>query len=331
MTINCNNSECTYCKSENSKFCYSTKSVFGDNFEIRQCLQCNAYFLSPNPTKIMLKQAYDTSYYGEQENKFGNGIIEKATDFFREKRAKRLNKYLKNGSNILDIGCGNGRFLMYVNKFGNHNIYGIEPEGGSAQRAKKVENLNLNTNFLQENYYTNNFFDAVCMFHVFEHLSNPNEVLDIVSKILKNNGILIMSFPNIASWQAFIFKGKWLHLDPPRHLFFFKPQHFIKLMQLKGYEVVKTRYFSIEQNPFGAIQSFLNLFNKKRELLFESLKKNKNYTLNSPKLLLIAQKIFFVLAFPFCIITDIIASLFKAGATIEITFIKNLKDYDVEC
>lgn len=314
------NNICAYCKSNNNIYCYSTKSIFGDIFQIRKCNICNAYFLSPNPSKQMLEQAYDISYYGDQQNKFSNNFIEKAIDIFRKNRAKHLNKYIKPNSNILDIGCGNGRLLMFMNQYGNHNLYGIEPGKEASKRAKKIIGLNLKTSFLQKNDYDNNFFDAISLYHVFEHIQNPEEVLNIISNILKPEGILVMSFPNITSWQAQIFKGYWLHLDPPRHIFFFKPNDFIKLMESKGYEVISTKYFSLEQNPFGAIQSILNIFNKKRELLFESLKKNKEYIKNTPKILIIFQKIFFVLTFPIFVVTDIFASLFKAGATVEFTF-----------
>ena len=80
--------------------------------------------------------------------------------------------------------------------------------------------------FLEKNDFAPQSFDAVTLIHVFEHLPDPRQTLEIISEILKKDGILMMSFPNIDSFQSRIFKGKWLHIDPPRHLFFFSPKDF---------------------------------------------------------------------------------------------------------
>jgi len=312
---------CGYCGAAVSSIKYHTESIYGDKFDIRICNVCQAYFLAPRPTEQMLKQAYDKTYYGEQDNKFGDGIVERTIDFFRKKRAKRLSSMLEPQSRVLDIGCGNGRFLNFLNTHRTFKIHGIEPGEGSARRAAQIEDLHLKKGFLSSDDFSPASLDAITMFHVFEHLTNPAEVLDIIGKILKPGGILIISFPNINSWQAKLFKGKWLHLDPPRHLFFFAPAEFIKLMKSKGFINTLTNYWSVEQNPFGAIQSILNLFSKKRELLFESLKGNTKYIIGTSPALIFAHKAFFVLSFPFFILCDIIACFFKAGATVEFTFI----------
>ena len=68
--------------------------------------------------------------------------------------------------------------------------------------------------------FDEDFFDVVCMWHVFEHLAQPKETLSIIKKILKPDGYLMMSLPNIGSVQSRLSRGKWLHLDPPKHLFF---------------------------------------------------------------------------------------------------------------
>lgn len=315
------NTICPYCKSKDSKKLYSTYDIFGSNYYIHYCYVCKAYFLTPNPTIEQLAQAYDESYYGEKEDKF-NPTIEKILNLFRYRRAKRVTKNLSDGSKILDIGCGNGRFLKYLLNFGNFELFGIELEGNSAKRASQIPEINLKVGALEIDDFPENTFDAISLFHVFEHLTEPRKTLEIINKILKHGGSLTISFPNIDSLQSKIFKGKWLHLDPPRHLFFFKPKDFIDLMKLLGYKVEQTHYLSLEQNPYGWIQSLLNCIFRKRELLFESLKGNKEYTKDVSAVGLFLQKVFFVLSFPVFIIFDLFDSLFSKGATVEFKFRK---------
>jgi len=319
---NINFCTCGFCKSIKSDVLYKTFDIFGNNYTINKCIDCNAYFLAPRPSDKRLAQAYDSSYYGDKEEKFSSLFVENVLDYFRGGRARRVSKYLKEGSKILDIGCGNGRFLKYLLKFGSFELYGTEMEGNSAKRASKIKEINLKTGTLNSDDFPDNFFDAVSLFHVFEHLAEPKEILETICKIVKPGGIAVFSFPNIASFQARFFKGKWLHLDPPRHLFFFDPKDFMKIMEEKGFKVVKKQYFSFEQNPFGAVQSFLNLTTKKREVLFESLKGNKDYIKEYSKFNLLVQKMFFLFSMPFFALCDVFISLCNKSATVEITFIK---------
>ncbi len=325
MSDNKNNqSICGYCKSIESVVKYKTFDIFDNQFTINKCKNCNAYFLAPRPTSEQISQAYDSSYYGEKEEKFSSPLVEKILDYFRSGRARRVSKYLKAGAKVLDVGCGNGRFLKYLLKYGTFELYGTEMEGNSAKRASRVKEINLKTGTLDSGDFEDNFFDAISLFHVFEHLVEPKETIITISKMVKPGGIAVFSFPNIASFQARFFKGKWLHLDPPRHLFFFDPKDFIEIMKEYGFNVISKHNVSFEQNPFGMVQSLLNFTTKKREVLFESLKGNANYIKEYSKINLLFQKLFFVFTMPFFAFTDLIVALFGKSATIEISFRKKL-------
>lgn len=155
------------------------------------------------------------------------------------------------------------------------------------------------------------------MFQVFEHLAEPVKYLDLISKIIKKGGLLVMSFPNIDSFQSRLFKGKWFHLDPPRHLFFLAPKVFKQIMHNYGLELVSEKHFSIEYNPFGMQQSILNTILKKRDVLYESLKGNKEYVKEYSKLGLLAQNLFIKLSAPLFIACACVDSIFRKGSTIE--------------
>jgi len=189
--------------------------------------------------------------------------------------------------------------------------------GHSADRASRIKEINLKIGQLTDNDFPDNYFDSITLFHVFEHLSEPASTLNIISKILKSGGVCVMSFPNIDSLQANVFKGKWLHLDPPRHLFYFTPTDFKNIVKNYGFEIEKTSYISTEQNPYGMIQSILNKFSKKREILFESMKGNSQYIKDVSKTTLFIHSLFFKLSFPLFAFTDILEAKLKKGATVQ--------------
>lgn len=314
---------CGYCKKTgNLESLYPVKDIFDNQFVMGRCSDCHAYSLHPRPDSELLKKAYDDSYYGESEQKFSFPLVEKILDWFREGRARQLLPFLEEGDCVLDLGCGNGRFLSSLLKKKKITAWGIEPPGKSAERAALIPGINIKKGYLEESDFKAHSLKAVSLFHVFEHLPNPSDTLDIIDNILKKNGLLMVSFPNISSWQSKIFKGHWLHLDPPRHLFFMEPGDFTLMMMQRGYTLIHEYYGSMEQNPFGMVQSILNRFSRKREILFEQMKGNKTYLQDYPKSKLFLHKLFFLSTFPFFLLTNFIAGLAKRGATVEFTFRK---------
>ncbi|MHC4865117.1 MAG: class I SAM-dependent methyltransferase [Planctomycetota bacterium] len=313
-----NSSTCGYCGESRSLKLYPTRSIAGDRFGLNRCLSCRAVFLSPQPTEEQLARAYDDTYYGPGETKF-TAPIEKALDHFRWARARRVRSYIAPQAKVLDVGCGNGRFLGYLIKRG-FGAYGTELPGRAAERAAQIPQLNLKVGPLEDAGFTEGFFDAICMWHVFEHLTAPKETLEIVRNILKPEGYLFMSLPNIDSLQSRLFKGRWLHLDPPKHPFLLGPKDLTAQMKLLGFSLMKIRHFSLEQNPFGFQQSILNCLLSKREVLYEALKGNTAYTHDYSAFSIIMQNVFCLAGFPIFALLAAVEAVLRKGGTIELVF-----------
>lgn len=312
---------CIYCRKNNAKELFFLEDIFNNQYHLKECLECGTAFLDPSPTSEQLAQAYNEDYYGEGESKF-NPTVERIIDFFRRQNAKKMAKLFGGKGAILDIGCGNGSFLFNLGKQGDFQLYGLELQGKSAQRASKIESIDLTIGELKSTTFRKNSFDAITLIHVFEHLPNPREVIEIISSILKIDGVLVIEIPNIDSWQARFFKEDWLHLDSPRHLNFFKTNALKRIMRESGFEIIQEKYTSPQFSPFGVQQSILNKFCKKREVLYEHLKGNNEYVKEYSKANLFVQKLFHWTTFPLFVLTDLIASVFKRGGTVRLTFRK---------
>ena len=312
--------ECVYCGARESSVLYAADSISGDNFHINRCLKCNAAFISPRPTEEQMARAYDDSYYGKGQTKFA-GHIEKILDYFRLARAMRVGRYISPPAKILDIGCGNGGFLGGLIRRG-YDGYGVELPGKAAQRAGQIAGLKLKTGQMTDEDFGEDFFDGVCMWHVFEHLPEPKKTLQIIRKILKPGGYLMMSLPNIDSIQSRLFKGKWFHLDLPKHQFFLGASGLISEIRGFGFELIRQRYFSLEQNPFGIQQSILNCILSRREVLFEALKGNDDYVKDYPPGSIMLQKLFFISSFPLFVLLAGLEAVMKKGGAMEMVFRK---------
>jgi SAM-dependent methyltransferase len=82
-------------------------------------------------------------------------------------------------------------------------------------------------------------YDVIALWHSLEHLPRPWEVLAAASQRLKPGGRLLVAIPNIDSWQARVLGSRWLHLDAPRHLYFWSPDDLAKLIQGFGLQALK--------------------------------------------------------------------------------------------
>jgi SAM-dependent methyltransferase len=315
--------KCTFCSSSNYRKAYPVTDIFGNTRDLHVCDDCNTRYLWPKPGEEDLKQAYDDSYYGTAETKFKWKAVENTIEYFRKQRARKMKRLLQTGAKVLDIGCGNGRYLMHLAGMGDYELHGTELAGGSAQRASAIKDIKLFIGRFEQAAYPDKYFDSISLYHVFEHLEEPVSALDEISRIIKEDGVLVLSFPNIRSFQSRLLKSAWLHLDPPRHLFFPDHKRFADMMQERGYTLIGKKFFSSEQNPVGMVQGLLNKMCKRRDVLFERMKGNKAYAREYGKLNIMLQKMFFLCAMPVCMFSDIFDSAFGAGATVEMSFRKD--------
>jgi methionine biosynthesis protein MetW len=109
---------------------------------------------------------------------------------------------LKNFKNILDIGCGDGAFdKILIKEFPQVVLYGVDISHEAVSICKKegINAVELDVSN-QPLPFDENSFDVVILLDVIEHLINPDFAMTEIHRVLKKDGILIMSTPNLACW-----------------------------------------------------------------------------------------------------------------------------------
>ncbi|NJD78899.1 MAG: class I SAM-dependent methyltransferase, partial [Candidatus Methanoperedens sp.] len=147
---------------------------------------------------------------------------------------------------VLDVGCSAGELGKYLkeNK-GIKEVIGIEFNKEAAEIAAKcidkvitgdVEKIDLQ--------FETEYFDCIIYADILEHLIDPWITLEKQNKILKKNGIIIVSLPNIRYFYTFLnlILGKWEYTDrgifDRTHLRFFTLKSIIKLLINASYNVI---------------------------------------------------------------------------------------------
>ncbi len=276
---------CIVCGSSKFSFLYETHDrMFGlsGKFFLKKCNQCSLVFLDPQPSESQLKKYYPSKKYYAYNKDHTKGFFEILREYLVKhyyshnflslliatfiKNVPAIPSYVKNGK-ILDLGCGTGDTLVLLEKLG-WDAYGMDMDEHAISTGKKrgLKNLKLGT-YKNLAAYPDNYFDAVRLYHVIEHLDNPALCLNLIRKKLKKNGELILGTPNMQSFTSIIFKSCWYNLDSPRHLFLFSPRTLRKLAEKEGY-LVKNIEFCSAGGLAGSLQYYIeDVFGKKINLI----------------------------------------------------------------
>lgn len=108
-------------------------------------------------------------------------------------------KYKKNKTKpltILDIGCGRNAYLYkYISD--EDTYFGCDYYKTTSTKLDRYIQIDLNEESLKEKI-NNTYFDVIFCGEVIEHLFSPDELLADIRKLLKKEGILILSTPNLS-------------------------------------------------------------------------------------------------------------------------------------
>jgi 2-polyprenyl-3-methyl-5-hydroxy-6-metoxy-1,4-benzoquinol methylase len=162
------------------------------------------------------------------------------------KRKLHLVQKTNQGKNLLDIGCGTGYFPHFMQQNG-YNAIGMEIEPEACKFAADNFNLKVFTPDELLNEKHTGQFDVITLWHVLEHLHNPDRYLSWIFDSLKNDGSLFIALPNFSSYDSKKYKQFWAAYDVPRHLWHFNPSAFEKLIPRYGFKLEK-----IKKLPFDA-------------------------------------------------------------------------------
>lgn len=238
-----------------------------------KCNDCGAVYLNPRPNKETIGLAYKNYFTHSlrDTNKFnlinsirrviGNGYRNKKYGT-NERPALSLGYWLAKvlptkraeldakmrhlppalpGDHLLDVGCGNGDFLVRAKDCG-WEVVGVEPDAIAAQVARG-RGIDVYEGGIEAASGMEEMFKGITLSHVIEHVHDPEKLLKDCYKLLKHDGWIWVETPNVNSLGFRRYGRDWGALDPPRHLVLFNRELLQRMLKKVGFD-------SIEDMPF---------------------------------------------------------------------------------
>ncbi|TWH46027.1 methyltransferase domain-containing protein [Sporomusa sp. KB1] len=239
--------DCPVCSSKNFKDFYN----YGSH-QLVTCLKCGLVY---QPISIdhneysnnLVKEVYDENWVLLQD--------QYKMDTFKHASfsLNLLRAYLSSDSNILEIGSGTGEFLYLAQKY-KYNILGVEPSFTACTYAVEKYQVNIiNAIGNLNNLKFDQQFDAICFWHVLEHIPDPHTFLRAVKNHLKKDGLVFLSVLNLDSFTNQIYDTLSPLFSEHDHLLHFSATT-LKLLMNNYFKILS--FFSLEEDK--RLESDLN-------------------------------------------------------------------------
>jgi methionine biosynthesis protein MetW len=154
--------------------------------------------------------------------------------------------WINKGERILDLGCGDGQLLAYLQKDRQVRGYGLEIDEDQIAQC-----LSHGVNVIEQDLdsdlsnFADKSFDTVIMTQALQVMQKPDKVLEEMTRIGKQ---AIVTFPNFGHWRTRVYlglKGKMPVSETLPHNWYNTPNihlctfnDFEELCQQKGYQIL---------------------------------------------------------------------------------------------
>ncbi len=193
------------------------------------CSECGLIYLYPQPEEC--EDTYNMDYYSDRSI-----LRETPARIIMHTRHLELMESYVTYCSLLDIGCGTGYFMDLACSRG-WKVEGVDISCDAINYAGDHYGLNVRNCDLAE--LPKHAYSAITLWDVLEHLNDPSGLLSEIHQLLKHNGIMAISTPNVYGISTRI-TGRYSSIfNTKDHLFYFSDDTLRKTIEKSGFRVVK--------------------------------------------------------------------------------------------
>lgn len=208
---------------------------------IVRCSGCTFIFQAPLPGADETAALYDDAYAGATAGYFGK--IDKKMRRSRG-RARRLRRLAAGpAARFLDIGASGG-FMVEAARETGFDVQGIELDPKSVAYARQHYPACPIFHGTVEAFVRNEpsaaaGFEMIYCAEVIEHVPDVNAFVAAIALLLKPEGRLYLTTPDIGHWRRPRDIQRWDAFDPPSHCLYFDRNSLTRLLAKHGLRIVR--------------------------------------------------------------------------------------------
>ena len=225
------------------------------SFATTECRLCKTVFINPMPSVADLATLYPNDYYSFQTPTRPRVLKRIIRTFLRYPKVTHVPPFEKPGV-MLDVGCGAGHYLVEMREKG-WQVFGSELNRAATEAGRKA-NLDIRPGELTQSGFELKNFDFIRANHSFEHVPNPDIVLQQMHRLLKDDGRVFIGIPNFGGLFPKIFGKYWWNFGLPVHTFNYTESGITAIMTRNGFKVERIIHNSDYSGLTGSLQILAN-------------------------------------------------------------------------
>ena len=153
-----------------------------------------------------------------------------------ESKKAVLRPFLPRGhrrAEFLDIGCGQGGYLLAARELGC-SVVGVEPSPEHSAAGREVFGLEIVRARFHPSLFDPGRFETVLLSHVIEHIFDPASFLQGVLSVVAPGGIILLVTPNAGSTVARLSGPHWPMLKTIDHVSLLSQRTFSRMRFPQG-------------------------------------------------------------------------------------------------
>ncbi len=194
-------------------------------------------FMNPRLNDEAIRNLYGEDYYtGRAEySYYDEREAEKYSAYVWNKRIEILHRHVP-GGNFLDVGSSFGGLLKAASRYYAPHGIEVSPYAGGYSKTAAVGPVHIGT--LDDHPFERDFFSAITMIEVVEHLPDPLSALKECHRLLRKGGLLMIQTANMDGLQARL-QGSGYAYFMPGHLSYFSKKNLAQTLTGIGFRNIK--------------------------------------------------------------------------------------------
>lgn len=260
-------------------------------YRLVECRRCGLGFIDPMPDEALVKTFYQSNYacysqdptydparehgkYKMARMRFEGSFNRGGTALSAFKRIAAMTVEWGSGktisyslgvplqlppdAKIFEVGYGSGHWLYNMASLGYKNLHGYDIDGNPMSGGKlQAAGVTIHKDAFTGGGVQEGAFDCIRLEHVFEHLLKPVEVLEVLGRMLKPDGFLVMTFPCKDSISRMLSSRHWGPLEPPVHIYHHTPKSARLMLRKANLMPLKVKPYPVIEQLAGTLNNLL--------------------------------------------------------------------------